>query len=531
MPSLSATGKLSLLGGVTFALGGLLGAVDALTTAGTTVLAGLGFAWALTVPLPRRMRRERLEFSWWIVEGVRRADHPVTVRVALRNPTDRTLTLGAPRLSLSPGLRHARWKGSRVEIPAKKQGIFDLEVRPGHAGRHVLHGAWLTLGGPLGLTWAPLYFPNPLVLEVGPRSATASFRRTTARPQPSSKVGRSTRREGEGAEIRELREHQPGDPFHRIAWKATARRGRLMVRETEDDAQTTRVIVLDAGPAMRGDLRGGSKLDYATELIAQACKLSAIAGDPLGLIAFDTRITAIVQPSSQPSHFQSLLSQSLEQRMLVDEDLTDVDDEQLEELIARYFREQEGLIIRTGVGGRERLAQVAAEATRRDPLMRIPVRAKDETARILRAFCRARAIPLPLRYDSSGATRLRGLEAAMRAATENAREPRTVIVLSDLDPFDDGDALRSAFSTGQGRGRRHRVTVVAPMGGDFVPTSDKRDASTIRDALLQDERLRVEGLRHGLSKVGVPLYFADKRNPFAHWLARASAPRIAQKRR
>ena len=31
-------------------------------------------------------------------------------------------------------------------------------------------------------------------------------------------------------EIRELREHMPGDPFKKIAWKASARRGRLLVR-------------------------------------------------------------------------------------------------------------------------------------------------------------------------------------------------------------------------------------------------------------------------------------------------------------
>ena len=34
-------------------------------------------------------------------------------------------------------------------------------------------------------------------------------------------------------EIRELRDHAPGDPLKRVAWKASARRGRLLVREME----------------------------------------------------------------------------------------------------------------------------------------------------------------------------------------------------------------------------------------------------------------------------------------------------------
>ena len=46
--------------------------------------------------------------------------------------------------------------------------------------------------------------------------------------------------------IRELRDYQPGDAFRRIAWNATARRGRFTVLETEDESQATRVVVLDA---------------------------------------------------------------------------------------------------------------------------------------------------------------------------------------------------------------------------------------------------------------------------------------------
>jgi uncharacterized protein (DUF58 family) len=524
MPSLSASGKLSLAGGVALTLGGVVGAIEPLMAAGPGVLVGLALAWVATVPIPRKMRRKRLEFSWWTVQGARRPEEPLTVRIALRNPTNSTLVLGAPRLSLSPGLKHARWKGARVEIPPETLAMFDVEVKPGHAGRHVLHGAWMTVSGPLGLVWAPLYFPNPLVIEVAPRSLGSGWTHARAKPDPEARAGRSTRRHGEGAEIRELREHQPGDPFHRIAWKASARRGRLLVRETEDDAQTTRVIVLDVGPSMRGDPRGGSKLDYAIELVAQAARSSRLGGDRLGLVAFDSRVTAHITAGSSPAHLAAIVAAAVDQRTLVDEDLTDLDEEQLEQVVARYFREQEGVEVVPGPEARATLAKMAASAAAKDPVMRLPVRASDASGKVLRAFCRARGILLPLRSDSTGLSRAAGLDAALEAATKHAREPRTVLLLSDLDPFESVDRLRGAFS--RARAGRHRITVVAPMGGDFAPACESDGGQAVREVLLKDDELRVQGLRAGLARLGVALYAAKKRDPFVHWLARASSARL-----
>jgi uncharacterized protein (DUF58 family) len=527
MPSLSADGKLSLIGGVTLALGGIAAGIAPLAFAGHSVLVGLALAWVAAVPLPRRLRRERLEFSWWAVQGARGANGAVTIRIALRNPSGTPLVLGAPRMSLSPGLRHQRTKGARVEIPAESVATIELVVQTGHAGRHVMHGAWMTVSGPLGLAWAPLYFPNPLVLEIAPRSLGGGARRAFARPDPEARAGRSSRRHGEGAELRELREHRPGDPFQRIAWKASARRGRLMVRETEDDAATTRVLLVDVGPSMRGDPRGGSKLDYAIELVAQAARGARLGGDRLGLVTFDTRVTLRITPGSSPAHLAAIVAGAIDQRSLVDEDLTDLDEEQLEHTVARYFREQEGVDVGDGPDARARLARLARSAGGQDPMMSLPVRARDDAGRVLRAFCRARAIALPLRFDATGLSRMQGLEAALDAATRHAREPRTLVVVSDLDPFDSGEALRRAFAPA--RAGRHRVTVVAPSGEDFAPAADGSAGQAVREALLADDALRLQGLRAGLAKVGVPLYTARARDPFVHWLARAASPRAARR--
>jgi uncharacterized protein (DUF58 family) len=504
-------------------------------------LVGLALSWVATVPLPRRMRRERLEFTWWVpsrAQGVRRPDEPIPVKIALRNPTDSALELSTPRLALSPGLRHARWKHQRIVVPPRSIAAFELELRAAHAGRHVLHGAWMTLSGPLGLAWAPLYFPNPLVLQVQTRSiGGAALGRANTRPEPAARAGRATRRIGEGPEIRELRDHQPGDPFRRIAWKASARKGKLLVRETEDEAQTTRMLVIDVSATMRGNDGGVGKIDYAIELVAQTARISAAGGDRLGLVAFDSRVVAYVPPGSDAAHVRTLVGTAIDLRTVVDEDLTDLDDEALVKTVARYFREQEGIDALRGHHpheARRQLAELASRATRNDPMMRQPVGARDPVARVLRAFCRARGLALPLKHDQTGSAKLTGLKAALRHATEGARESRTIIVVSDLDPITDVSGLKTAVA--QARQKHHRVTVVAPSGEDFLrkPRTASGEAqpepsttelpSSVRMLFTGDEASRLRDLRPALASMGVPLYVARAHDPAARWLRRAASP-------
>jgi len=64
---------------------------------------------------------------------------------------------------------------------------------------------------------------------------------------------RSAGRRGTGQDFFELREMQPGDDPRRIDWRGTARVGRLLVREHENEDRPFVELVLDAAPADDGD--------------------------------------------------------------------------------------------------------------------------------------------------------------------------------------------------------------------------------------------------------------------------------------
>ena len=59
------------------------------------------------------------------------------------------------------------------------------------------------------------------------------------------------RRPGSGSELLDLRDYMPGDPPKIIAWKASARRDRLMTKEFESEVPVRCTLFVDASNSVR----------------------------------------------------------------------------------------------------------------------------------------------------------------------------------------------------------------------------------------------------------------------------------------
>ena len=92
------------------------------------------------------------------------------------------------------------------------------------------------------------------------------------------------RQKGEGIEFADLRLYQPGDRVRRVNWKATARRGALVVNEEHPERNTAVVLLLDSFAEAR--------LGQAGTLDQGVRATSALAGaylrrrDQVGLLSF-----------------------------------------------------------------------------------------------------------------------------------------------------------------------------------------------------------------------------------------------------
>jgi uncharacterized protein (DUF58 family) len=75
-------------------------------------------------------------------------------------------------------------------------------------------------------------------------------------------------------DLRDVREYQPGDEVRHLHWKATARTGRMMVRDYADPEQPRFTLLLDT----RGDALPPAVFEEAVDLAASLLAASAAAG-------------------------------------------------------------------------------------------------------------------------------------------------------------------------------------------------------------------------------------------------------------
>ena len=139
-------------------------------------------------------------------------------------------------------------------------------------------------------------------------------------------------------ELRELRAYTHGDPRRDIAWKPSARLGRLLVRQKEMGERTAAYILVNVGPAMRHGLRGKRPIDKALATVGQLVRRHMECD--FGFITFDHRVISQLPPSSGPLHHTRISHQLLSALAPVDSDLTEISDVEVLALVGRFLRDR-----------------------------------------------------------------------------------------------------------------------------------------------------------------------------------------------
>lgn len=536
IPRLATRGKLILGTALLFLLVGALHGAPPLVAISGVVLSVLLALYLAFYPTAILLRRKKIELSWWVPPGDQpggalSADRPFQLHLAFRNHGSRKLRILSTNILAASGL-HVDEKPSAT-VKRGMQVEITTTVKPLAAGYQVLHGAALMFGDALGLFDIEAFFPNPIAIKVFPR--TVAMRGNPVRAVGGAlheQVGlHHVRRRGLSGELRELREHSHGDPFKMIAWKATARRGQLMVRDLENEIVTTHMVLLDVGGGMRSGSLGKTPLDWACDSVAALAKASVANSDRVGLVGFDTRIVTELQPDTGHHHYLQLVDRLLDTRSIVDEDLTDVTAGELVALVARYLAHQEAIDVRIKLapplddprwtsiqaGPDGQLYDVAATGRLCRRLIDIMIgsekNAKDKRAKLaplvepdaqlapLRQFCRLRGIELPYRTTWEHGKRAAGLARAVERAVVNGR-PDVVVLISDLAGFAE-DETRSIRALARLRKAAGTVIALVPNAAAFLPPASTPHGQRVRALMTRDQQALVEPGRRLLTRHGI----------------------------
>ena len=117
---------------------------------------------------------------------------------------------------------------------------------------------------------------------------------------------RRLRLRGAGSEFESLREYLPGDGFRSVDWKATARRGHLMVAQYEVERSQQICIALDCGRIMTPRIGLQRKFDYALTAALSVARVAQNADDHVGILAFAAQPLLNLAPRRGAAHVNAL---------------------------------------------------------------------------------------------------------------------------------------------------------------------------------------------------------------------------------
>jgi len=219
---------------------------------------------------------------------------PVRYRWRHRTPHTRTMLVREtlpPQLGFATAVRELR-------LPPDAVTVEEVLVRPVARGRGVGGQLALRVLGPLGLAWWQARVELPWRVTVFPSLVGASPRALPPQARRRREAGlRNVRRPGEGRLFEGLREWVPGDDTRIIDWKATARRGKLIARQYEDERREYLLIVIDAGRQLTAEIDGASRLETVVDAALQLAHAAVEHDDNVGVMIFADTVQSFVPPA------------------------------------------------------------------------------------------------------------------------------------------------------------------------------------------------------------------------------------------
>ena len=212
-----------------------------------------------------------------------------------RNPLPRPLVLRVREELPAP----LTARGERVlTLPAGGELREEVLVIPARRGKAVAGRLHLRALGGLGLAWRQGKLELRWAATVYPSLRESGVRPLPSQAQRRREAGfRNIRRIGEGRAFESLREWVPGEDTRTIDWKATARRGKLIARQYEEERRQQVILVLDAGRLLTAESDGRSRLDAAVDAALALAQAAVSHDDNLGLMVFADEVLQFVPPA------------------------------------------------------------------------------------------------------------------------------------------------------------------------------------------------------------------------------------------
>ena len=193
-------------------------------------------------------------------------------------------------------------------LPPGEPFQIDYPLTPLTRGIYAFGAINVFLATRLGLVERRLVFEQPQEVSVYPSIIQMKRFELRAMRQISHDTGlKKMRRIGHSYEFEQIKNYVEGDDFRSVNWKASGRRGLLMVNQYEDERSQQVYCVVDKSRAMRMPFEGLSLMDYAINTALAISNIILKKQDKAGLLTFSDVIGATIKAERDTGQLSRIL--------------------------------------------------------------------------------------------------------------------------------------------------------------------------------------------------------------------------------
>ncbi len=199
------------------------------------------------------------------------------------------------------------WKAIlKLSTHEKKNFIYTL--KPQERGEYYFGNIIVFVDSPLGLVNRRYSFEQPQTVKVYPSYVQMRRYQLLAVANRLQDAGvKRTRRLGHSLEFEQIKDYVRGDDYRTINWKATARRGDLMVNNYSDERSQQIYCIVNKSRIMKMPFEGLSLLDYAINASLVISNVALMRQDRAGLITFAHNVDTFIPADKKAGQLNIIL--------------------------------------------------------------------------------------------------------------------------------------------------------------------------------------------------------------------------------
>jgi uncharacterized protein (DUF58 family) len=132
--------------------------------------------------------------------------------------------------------------------------------------------------------------------------------------QTKESGNRRLRKIGHSMEFEQVKEYVQGDDVRTLNWKATARKGSLMVNSFTDEKSQQVYCIIDKGRLMKMPFNDLTLLDHAINASLVMCNVALYRQDRFGLMTFNNKMGSTLAADRKPVQLEKVLQLLYNQR-------------------------------------------------------------------------------------------------------------------------------------------------------------------------------------------------------------------------